>query len=127
MTAILAYGVEVTIIGEAQNGFYPVRVGTLSGYVSAGYLSIGPMEPQMTPAPMPTAAPDAGVTRVVVTSENGLNLRNHPNTYADVIYVLPYGMVLEVLGESDNDFLYVRWDSLTGYVAKQYVTPLGSQ
>ena len=127
VTAILAYGVEVTIVGEAQNGFYPVRVGTLSGYVSAGYLSIGQIEPQHTPVPMPTAEPSAGGTRVVVASENGLNLREHPNTYADVIYVLPYGMVLEVLGESDNDFLYVRWDSLTGYVAKQYVTPLGSQ
>ena len=60
-------------------------------------------------------------------SENGLNLRVHPNTYADIAYVLPYGMVLEVLGESDNNFLYVRWDNYTGYVAKQYVTPLGNQ
>ena len=60
-------------------------------------------------------------------SENGLNLRAAPYTGSQVVYVLPYGMVLEVLGESENDFLYVRWDNLTGYVSKQYVTPLGNQ
>ena len=125
--AILGYGVEVTIVGEAQNGFYPVRVGTLSGYVSAGYLALGQTIPQATATPQPTPAPNPGGYRVVVSSENGLNLRVHPNTYADVSYVLPYGMVLEVLGESENDFLYVRWDNLTGYVSKQYVTPLGNQ
>ncbi|MBR5288274.1 MAG: SH3 domain-containing protein [Clostridia bacterium] len=125
--AVLAYGVEVTITGEAQNGFYPVRVGTLSGYVSAGYLAVGQTIMQPTASPQPTTAPAANGYRVVVDSENGLNLRVHPNTYADVAYVLPYGMVLEVLGESDNNFLYVRWDNYTGYVAKQYVTPLGNQ
>lgn len=127
VTAVLGYGVEVTIIGEAQNGFYPVRVGTLSGYVSAGYLAIGQTIVQATPTVQPTATPNPSSYRVVVESENGLNLRVHPNTYADVSYVLPYGMVLEVLGESENDFLYVRWGEYTGYVAKQYVTPFGSQ
>ncbi len=128
--ATLGYGVEVTLLGEAQNGFYPVRVGTLTGFASAGYLAPGQILPQATIpviTPAPTAAPMAGSTRVFVSSEDGLNLRVHPNMYADVAYVLPYGMVLEVLGESDNDFLYVRWDNYTGYVSKQYVTPLGNQ
>jgi len=127
--AILGYGVEVTILGEAQNGFYPVRVGTLSGYVSAGYLSLGQTLPQATaaPQPTPTPVPQPGSYRAVVESENGLNLRVHPNVYADVAYVLPFGMVLEVLGESENDFLYVRWDNITGYVSRQYVAPLGNQ
>ncbi len=127
LLAVLAYGVEVTVMGEAQNGFYPVRVGTLEGYVSAGYVAIGATLPQATATAQPTATPRPGAYRVVVDSDNGLNLRVHPNPYADVAYVLPYGMVLEVLGESDNDFLYVRWDDYTGYVAKQYVTPFGSQ
>ena len=49
--ATLAYGVEVLVTGEAVSGFYPVRVGTLSGYVSADYLRFG--ETVMQPAPTP--------------------------------------------------------------------------
>lgn len=37
--ATLGYGVQVTVTGERVSGFYPVRIGTLSGYVSADYVS----------------------------------------------------------------------------------------
>ena len=126
--ATLGYGVEVIVAGERINGFYPVRVGTLSGYVSADYLSFGASSiVQHTPTPIPTATPIPGAYRVVVESENGLNLRSAPGTYGDVVYILPYGMVLTVLGESENGFLHVQWGGYTGYVAREYVTPFGAQ
>ena len=124
--ATLAYGVEVIVTGEKISGFYPVRVGTLSGYVSADYLSFNQSSVIQT-TPEPTATPQAGAYRVVVASENGLNLRAAPNVYSDVVYVLPYGMVLSVLGESENGFLYVQWANYTGYVSREYVTPFGAQ
>ena len=40
--------------------------------------------------------------------------------------MLPYGMVLEVLGESENGFLHVQWANYTGYVSGDYVTPFGA-
>ena len=122
--ATLAYGVDVLITGEAVNGFYPVRMGTLSGYVSADYLSVGAAA---YAEPEPTAAPQYHADRVVVSSENGLNLRAAPGAHSDVLYVLPYGMVLTVLGEEENGFLYVQWAGYTGYVSSSYVTPLGAQ
>ena len=125
--AMLAYGVEVVVTGEAVNGFYPVRVGTLGGYVSADYLRFGEHTGQTTATPAPTAAPQTGAYRVVVASDNGLNLRAAPNTGSDVVYVLPYGMVLTVLGESENGFLHVQWANYTGYVSGAFVTPLGAQ
>ncbi len=127
VVATLAYGVEVMVIGEAVGGFYPVRVGTLSGYVSADYLRFGEMVMQPAATPVPTAAPPADAYRVVVDSENGLNLRAAPYTGSQVVYVLPYGMVLNVLGEGENGFLHVQWANYTGYVSREYVTPFGAQ
>ena len=125
--ATLAYGVEVVVTGEAIGGFYPVRVGTLSGYVSADYLRMGEMAVHSAVTPAPTAAPLMDAYRVVVESENGLNLRAAPHTGSQVVYVLPYGMVLSVLGEAENGFLHVQWANYTGYVSREYVTPFGAQ
>jgi len=124
--ATLAYGVEVVVTGDWVSGYYPVRVGTLSGYVSADYLRFGESAPQAA-APEPTAAAQPGGYRVLVSSDNGLNLRSAPNTSSSVVYVLPYGMVLTVLGESDNGFLYVQWAGYTGYVSREFVAPFGAQ
>ena len=121
----LAYGVEVTVTGNVINGFYPVRVGTLMGYVSAEYLRFGEAAVQITPEP--TAVPQYDAYRVVVASENGLNLRAAPYTGSQVVYVLPYGMVLNVLGEGENGFIHVQWAGYTGYVSREYVTPFGAQ
>ena len=128
VVATLGYGVDVIVTGDMVGGFYPVRVGTLSGYVSADYLRFGePYAQQTTPTPVPTQKPEENAYRVVVESDNGLNLRAAPNTGSDVVYVLPYGMVLTVLGESENGFLHVQWAGYTGYVSGQFVSPLGAQ
>ena len=127
LVATLGYGVSVAVTGEAVSGFYPVRVGTLSGYVSADYVSFG-AAPQPTSTPQPTQAPaQAGEYRVVVSSSNGLNLRARPSTGSDVLYVLPYGMVLTVLESSEGGFLHVRWAGYEGYVSGEYVMPFGAQ
>ena len=127
VVATLAYGVEVVVTGAQVGGFYPVRVGTLSGYVSADYLRFGEMDAVQAATPVPTSTPMAGEYRVVVDSDNGLNLRAAPSTGSQVVYVLPYGMVLTVLGESENGFLHVQWAGYTGYVSREFVTPFGTQ
>ena len=122
LVATLGYGVSIAVTGEAVSGFYPVRVGTLSGYVSVG------AAPQPTSTPQPTQAPaQAGEYRVVVSSSNGLNLRVRPSTDSDVLYVLPYGMVLTVLESSEGGFLHVRWAGYEGYVSGENVMPFGAQ
>ena len=91
--ATLAYGVEVTVIGEAINGFYPVRVGTLSGYVSADYLRFGEAAVQSVVTPEPTVVPQMDAYRVVVASENGflhVQWANYTG-YVSREYVTPFG------------------------------------
>ena len=133
----MPYGASVSTLGDSQNGFYPVRYGQTQGYASAAYLQ---MHGAATPIPIPTATPTPAPTplveyltpvpegasyRVVVTSDNGLNLRAQPNGTSQVVYVLPYGMVLTVLGEGENGFLHVRWAGYEGYVSRDYVSPFG--
>ena len=129
--ATLGYGVEVTVTGGVTGGFYPVTIGTLSGYVSADYIrfadsaaaqaTLTPLVQLITPAPA-----DSGAYRVVVESGNGLNLRAQPGGSSEVLYVLPDGMVLTVLGESENGYLHVTWANYEGYVSGDYVTPFGT-
>ena len=136
VVATLGYGVEVLVTGERIDGFYPVRVGTLSGYVSADYISFTTNAASVTAQATPTPSPapqqsdesnaSDGTYRVVVDSDNGLNMRAEPNIGSDVVYVLPYGMVLTVIGEAENGFLHVTWASYTGYVSGEYVTPFGA-
>ena len=90
--------------------------------------------PTAAPTPVPTAEPtpvpdgaQGSAYRVVVESGNGLNLRAHPDQSGDVLYVLPYGMVLTVLGEAENGFLHVTWAGYEGYVSGAYVAPFGAQ
>ena len=40
--------------------------------------------------------------------------------------MLPDGMVLTVLGESENGYLHVTWANYEGYVSGDYVTPFGT-
>ena len=48
-------GATVNVLGAKENGFLPVRYGTLQGYASASYLRFA----DETPIPMPTAVPTA--------------------------------------------------------------------
>ena len=123
--ATLGYGVNVVVTGEQIGGFYPVRIGTLEGYVSADYLQFGTVVSE--PEDEPASPAQQGGYRVIVDSDNGLNLRAAPSAESEVVYVLPYGMVLTVLSESENGFLHVQWAGYTGYVSRQYVTPFGAE
>ena len=123
--ATLGYGVNVVVTGEQIGGFYPVRIGTLEGYVSADYLQFGTVVSE--PEDEPASPAQQGGYRVIVDSANGLNLRAAPSAESEVVYVLPYGMVLTVLSESENGFLHVQWAGYTGYVSRQYVTPFGAE
>ena len=53
-------------------------------------------------------------------------LRAQPGGSSEVLYVLPDGMVLTVLGESENGYLHVTWANYEGYVSGDYVTPFGT-
>ncbi len=137
--AVIGNGVQVVVLGEKQNGFYPVRIGTMMGYLSGNYLSFGE-KPNGEQAASVSAAPaaaapvkdaeqdrDAERSSVVVRSRNGLNMRAEANTTSQVLCVVPDSTVLTVLDGEDNGFLHVRWGNTDGYVSEDFVTSIGSE
>ena len=113
----LACGMRVQRMGASLGGYTPVRLGALSGYVEDAALV-----PQGTATPAPQAS--AQPARAMVLSDNGLNLRLAPKAGSSVLFVLPLGTVVDVLGEAENGFLRVRWGSYEGYVSGSYVRRL---
>ena len=131
---VIANGVEVVVLGPKENGFYPVRVGSTTGYLSGDYLVFGDQPTQVRSpvpaAPAPTAAQPAQETQgatVIVRSRNGLNLRAQANTSSEVLCVVPDSTVLTVLDGEDNGFLHVRWGNIDGYVSEAFVVPGGAE
>ena len=132
---VIADKMQVVVLGPLENGFYPVRIGTMTGYLNADYLLFGESErtngpsattPAPSPSPTAVAAETASEndTRMIVTSGNGLNLRSEPSTSSDVLYVLPYGMVVTVIEDTQGDFIHVKWNNYDGYVSRIYVSPI---
>ena len=118
---VLQKGILVRITGDEENGFLPVRIGQLAGYVSARYVS--PAEEAAAEADPAAPAGAETPARVTVTSTNGLHLRTAPRADAPSRYVLPYGTVLQVL-DGDGRYWHVAWGGYEGYVSASYVQPL---
>ena len=120
---VLGYGVKVKITGEEVNGFYPVSIGSLSGYVSSGYLRM--TEDSEAAESAASSASQWQGKRAMVNSQNGLNLRSEASSASASYYVLPYGTVVEIEDETDNGFYLVSWSGYRGYVSSAYMQLLG--
>ena len=55
----------------------------------------------------------------VITKEDPLTLRNAPE--GDKIGALPIGAIVDVLVDTDEDWLFVRLGRMSGYAAKRYL------
>lgn len=55
----------------------------------------------------------------VITQEDPLTLRNAPE--GDKIGALPIGSIVDVLVDTDGDWLFVRLGNMSGYAAKRYL------
>jgi cell wall-associated NlpC family hydrolase len=59
---------------------------------------------------------------VIVTAKDGLNLRESNSINSNIICVLDYNSVLEVLDESDNNWSKIIFENKIGYVNKKYIS-----
>jgi uncharacterized protein YgiM (DUF1202 family) len=59
---------------------------------------------------------------VYVWTNDGVNLREEPNTDCAVITVLDAGTQLELLEEAVDGWAHVSWDGQEGYVSMDYIT-----
>ncbi len=149
--AVLSVGdrLLVTGTGVTAGGYFwiPVTFGSTSGWVASRYVeNVGVATPTRTVSPSRTATitntPTSSSTPSVTTTPQGgfgagdlvqvnqsLNLRPSPGTGGAPIATLPTGAKLLVTGTgvTADGYLYipVSYNSLTGWVASNYVTKIG--
>ena len=119
--AVMPTGTTVTVRGAAQDGFLPIRFGSVDGWASISFLWVGGSVP--TPAPAPSA-PSTGTGTLRTTSD--LNLRASPGLDGVIILVMPSGASVTDLGGQQNGFRQVRYGSTTGWASGTYLTGTGT-
>jgi D-alanyl-D-alanine carboxypeptidase len=112
---VIPQGATVTLNGRIQNGFQDVTYNGTPGWAHGDYLDNG-----LSPAPSGTA---------VVHS--ALNLRSGPSTSHQVLQVMPGGASVTLLGDAQNGFQKITYQSQTGWAYGDWLlvngTPIGHQ
>lgn len=124
----LVNGATVEIMGNAENGFYPVRYGGNKGWMHGDWLSSqgagNPGPPSEAPAPNPNAPDPVGIGDNVVgtmTVTVGLNLRTGPGTNYNVHVVMPGGVGVSVMGDPVNGFYPLTFHGTKGWASGDYL------
>ena len=107
----LKKGTEVTIL-STQDDWYEISAGSVTGYVSAQYISLDG-----------TVTQDNTVTQDGLVIAGPLNVRSGPGTGYSRVGSLSLGATISVLGSS-NGWYQISTGSLTGYVHGDYVALL---
>ena len=102
-------GTQVTVTGDMQSGFFPVRVGAQTGYMHADYLAIDDVARAVASVqPIGMATPKAGA-----------RFRSGPSTEYDTLDVIAQGEVFTVLGETKNRWYCAEYAGQVGYVSTE--------
>jgi uncharacterized protein YgiM (DUF1202 family) len=116
---VIPSGADVTVLGDAANGFYSVRYDETAGYAAGEFLSFESSPPEGDGFPAGTA---------IVVATDGLNLRDEPGLGGEVLDVVPYGVEGEVIEPSTEADGYV-WYHVelgsgygTGWVAAEFLS-----
>ena len=121
MTVIPA-GAEVEVLGDPQNGFYPIRYGDATGYASGDYLSIGGSGDTGSGSDNGGGVSNDGATGTAFVIDGALNLRSGPGTSSAVITVMPGDAQVELTGETSNGFLGVVYNGTSGWAFADYIS-----
>lgn len=132
-------GETLDLLGDAVNGWQPVRCAGRGGYVYAEFIAPvtaetpAPAETPVateTPAPEPdfTAAEQAtGAATVSGTNGDGVRCRAEPSLSGRVITVLPEGATVPLRGAISGSWQPVVCASQKGWVYAAYIGAPGSQ
>ncbi len=125
----LVNGATVEVMGDPQNGFYPVRYGGNKGWMHGDWLSTegagtpGPASEAPTPDPTAPGSVAVGDTEVgTMTVSTGLNLREGPGTSYNVILVMPGGSTVSVMGDAQSGFYPISFHGSKGWASADYLT-----
>ena len=119
VTLIIPNGASVELMGEARNGFSPVRYNGTKGWSSTDYLGSG-NEPEPEPE-----EPGSGTTTGEKLTRVAVNMRSQPNTSSSIVWVLPPGTKITITGSAQNGFLPAKWAHVSGWVHADYLVNVG--
>jgi uncharacterized protein YgiM (DUF1202 family) len=101
---VLPDGARVELTGSTSNGFSQITYQGTTGWASSQWLTTGG---------------SSGSTATVI--DGALNLRASASTGAAVLFVMPDGATVTLLGESSNGFSQVRYQGTTGWAYTIYL------
>jgi len=114
----LLNGVEVGLLGAAQNGFRPIRYGGTDGWASEAFLDIGvsnPVDPDV---------PVVGNQAIGKATMNAtVSLRRGPGASFGHIQTLNNGWKVEIMGDAVNGWTPVRYNAAKGWAPSGNLTP----
>ena len=114
--ANLSDGTQVEVLSSAENGWYQVAFGELSGYVSSDYLQLDQTEGVV--AAVAAAVPaqeEQDQTQYARVTASSLNVRAGAGTDHDKVGSLRCGTVVEILDQTQG------WYQIeSGYISAEY-------
>lgn len=116
---LLYEGAKVTILSTESNGWYKIQSGSLTGYVSGEYITLGSSSAGSSNSSS-NASGQSGTCNV-----SALNIRKGVGTSTSVIGLLRQGDKVEILG-TEGEWYKISADGKTGYVFAEYITVGGS-
>lgn len=95
-----------------KNGWAKIKSGKVTGYVLSSYLVMG--------EEVPALAKKVG-SKIATVNYTTVRVREEKSTEATTLTLVPNGEELDVLDDSDSEWVYIMLDNDKGYVSKEYV------
>ncbi|HEU0164095.1 MAG TPA: SH3 domain-containing protein [Thermomicrobiales bacterium] len=113
---------SVEILGDPENGFYPIRYNDATGYVSSDYLSTGTSDADSGGDAGSSDVQSGGPTGTAYVIDGALNLRDGASLSASVILVMPGDATVTLNGDSSNGFYGVTYKGTDGWASADFIS-----
>ncbi|PGK51464.1 hypothetical protein CN918_27105 [Priestia megaterium] len=116
---LLKNGLSVTVVSQ-KSGWAQIKYGTVTGWVSATYLTIKTTSTSTSTQPS-TSTPATSVKTAKVKAPSGLNIRSGPaSTYVTKGF-LKNGVTVTIVSQK-NGWSNIKYGTVTGWVSSAYLT-----
>ncbi len=107
------YNGSVAYVSGEENGFYYVTSGDVTGYLKSEYLILG----------NDALIAEAGTRTALVNEDiDGLRVRKTPDMDAKILEIVRGGEDLQVVDETNEEWVGVIVEDGTGYVSREFVS-----
>lgn len=105
-------GVDLPVVGEAENGYLPVALGDETVWVAEPYVAVADE----------SGAPAAQAPAPATTVTETVTLRAEPDRESAAVAMIPAGSAIELTGAAAGEFVPATWEGNSGWVDAAYVS-----